>query len=211
MWPTLAFALLDRSDAAASSRERSPVLGQVYASVGESLQDVDGLAWTPDQLPEIDPSRHEVVGEQVISAVFLVLVGAALVWQHLSPPVTDASGRPVPVLDPDAWAGWLGVLLALIVVELGFAAVLAVRRWTLTLVVVNATLGAAGIAVAAWAVTSGVLNPAFPTAVGWDLDASVYDTAATFGLIVVVGIALWDAIDGARRWRRTTRSTTGHA
>ncbi|MGQ4516891.1 permease prefix domain 1-containing protein [Streptomyces sp. DW26H14] len=98
-----------------------------------------GDAWTPDQLPLIEvrgtvPGWSDVIGTGAKTA----LVIALLVAERWISPVGDAAGRPVPVIAPALWHGWVPYFLCLAVLGVVLQAVNArIGRWS----PVNAVLG----------------------------------------------------------------------
>ena len=169
-------------------------------------------AWTVDQLPQL-PSDEKSgslsrMGELIGSVVFLGLFAFGLLWQQFNSVFTDASGDPVPLLNPELWSFWLPYTLVIIVLEVLFAVALyAVGRWTWPLAIVNIALGLAFAIPAAWLfATHQVLNPAFLDELGWT--ASTIEWIGLIGAAVVALVAIADAADGivkaAKRSRRGT-------
>ncbi|WP_110182869.1 permease prefix domain 1-containing protein [Nocardioides solisilvae] len=184
-WVTLAFAVVERSDAPARQAEG---LG-----VGE---------WDPDSLPAV-PADRASLGEAVFNVVWLGLLAAAIGWQHLSSPLWR-DGERVPVLDPDLWSFWLPLVLVLLVVEAAFEVVkhAAGRGWTRGFAAANTALGALFAApVVLLAAEGRLLNPTAVAEIqeGW----SGFDpgTVHTVVLLAAVGIWVWDSVEGWRRAR----------
>lgn len=173
-WLTLVFAIL----------ERSP-----------GTQDVE--QWTPDKLPEIrDEGRAGRLGDLIASLVFLALFAVLIIWQQVSPPYFDGPDEAIPVLDPELWSFWVPYFLLLIGLEMLFAVAIYLRGWHWPLAIANLVLNVAFTVPTLWLLATGQLfNPAFLDAVGWPWgEASGVTT--TVLVIVFVGIAVWDVIDG---------------
>lgn len=187
-WITLAFALVERLDAAREAKER--------------ITDAAGR-WTVDRLPALPPSRvtaSETVGE-VITSLFSIggiLVLNSIVWS------TDATGAAIPLFNPGLWTFWLPALIAVLVALTGLQVVVFLRgRWTMRAAVVNAVLQLAfSVPVLALMLTGSLINPAFADAVGWPPLAGgngpvMLPVAASVALVTA-----WEIFDGFRRARR---------
>lgn len=178
-WVTLVFAILDRSDADTS------------------------MTWSIDQLPE-PREDHPGRADLVASLVFLGLVLVALVWDQV-PGFIRIDDQSIAVLNPDLWPWAMFGLLGLIVLEIGFAIVLYVRRrWSVTLAMINTVLAAAFFTWVITLLTDGALFSAefvnlwVANNVAGD---SLYTLAVIFGFGVAI-ICVWDIIDG---WVKTSR------
>jgi hypothetical protein len=185
-WVTLVFAILERSPGTKAIEQ-----------------------WTPQQLPEIrDEGRAGRLGDLIASLVFLTLFAVLILWQQVSPPFLDRPGEAIPVLDPELWSFWLPYFLVLIVLEMLFAVAIYAWGWNWPLAVVNLVLNVAFTVPALWLFATGQLfNPAFLDAVGWPWgEASGVTT--TVLILVFVGIAVWDVIDGVIK---TVRGRGGSA
>ncbi|MCD2444175.1 hypothetical protein LQ757_17965 [Agromyces sp. SYSU K20354] len=174
-WVTLVFAVL----------ERSP---------GTS---VPVTTWTPDQLPQPrDDARAGRLGDLIGSVVFLTLFAVAIVWQQFGIVWIDGERQPIPVLDPALWSFWLPYFIGLLALEIVFAVVIYLRGWTWTMASLNVLLNVAFTVPALWLFLSGQLfAPEFVEAIDWPWgDAS--GITVTVIVFVVVGVAVWDIIDG---------------
>ena len=100
-WPTLVFAIIERTDATRT--------GPLYE-------------WKPETLPQL-PDRRAGTGlaEVITSIVFLLFFAGFLVWQQLSSVFKDEAGQPIPILQPELWSFWIPYVLVLIGLELAFA------------------------------------------------------------------------------------------
>src|SRR5699024_1490187 len=117
-WVSLVFAILERGDADT------------------------GIAWSVDQLPE-PREDHPGRADLIASLIFLGFVLVALAWDQI-PGFIRIDGQSIAILNPELWPWGMFGLLALVVLEIGFAIVLYVsRRWSVTLAVVNTVLAAA--------------------------------------------------------------------
>ncbi len=191
-WTTLVFAILERSTT-------DP-----------------GVTWDVDQLPEPvanGAGRSEVIG----SIIFLVLAAAAIAWDALRGFVRD-DGAAVPILSPALWPGWMVALAVIMIAELALAIAIYRRgRWTVGAAIVNTVLAVAFVVPAMYLLLSGgLVNPAFLDylAIGHSTELAEANAGAAeqggvlriLGVIlgtVIVGVGLWDIIDG---WIKTARA-----
>lgn len=173
-WVTLVFAIL----------ERTPGTKAVER-------------WTPDQLPEIrDESRAGRLGDLIASLVFLGLFAVVIVWQQVRPPSFEGPGQEIPVLDPALWSFWLPYFLVLIVLEMLFAVAIYLWGWNWPLAIANLVLNVAFTVPALWLLaTEQLFNPAFLDVIGWPWGGAGAVTTTVL-VVVFVGIAVWDVIDG---------------
>jgi hypothetical protein len=140
------------------------------------------------------------MGDLIASAVFLTLIGAAIVWQQLRPSIT-LDGERVPALDPDLWSFWLPLILVLLLVELAFEVVKFRSGWSYRLASVNTVLAAVFAAPLVYlAATEQLLNPAAVAGLQEDWSAFDPSVAHTVVLVSAVVIAVWDTVDG---WLKT--------
>ncbi len=181
-WVTLTFALVDRNLPDADAR----------ASLG--------AAWTPDRLPELPRTDHGMLSDLIASLVFLWLLGAALVWQQVNPPV-EYDGRDVPLLDPDLWSFWLPAVLVLLVAEMVFEVVkYRAGGWSIGLAAANTILGALFVAPLAYLLaTDRLLNPDAVAGIAEHWPGFDAEVASTVTLVALILIWLWEAVDG---WRK---------
>jgi hypothetical protein len=160
-------------------------------------------SWTPDALPKVPDDGRIGLMEVGAMLVFDVLVIAGLLWVQLLPPVS-IGGVAYPLFDPALWSFWLPWFIAVMVLEIGFAILLAMRgRWTWTLAVMNAVLGAAfGIPVV-YLVSNGLLlNPALLAAIGSTTDSDwVRVTALIVGVVSIVTVIADAAVGFMKAWR----------
>jgi hypothetical protein len=117
------------------------------------------------------------------------------------------------VLEPALWSGWMYWFIGLIVLEMVFAVWVYQRgRMTLGLATVNLFLNIAFTVPAVWLLLTGqLINQEFLDAIP-DTDAD-FDTAMSYALpviaLVVIGVAVWDVIDGyIKAWRSRNVSDT---
>lgn len=180
-WVTLVFAILERSDTDT------------------------GIDWNVDQLPEpreADSGRPDLIA----TLIFLGLMLVALVWDQVSG-LLRFDGQPVPILNPELWPWTMLGLVALIVLEIGFAIALYIqRRWNVTLAVLNTVLA---VLVLTWVITLLARGTLFSAAFVdlWLGNNVTGDTLSTLAVIIGFGagvVAVWDIIDG---WIKTPRDT----
>ncbi|HEY9425131.1 MAG TPA: hypothetical protein VIP54_10050, partial [Microterricola sp.] len=191
-WVTLVFALVEHGNSQRGSTDGDGPL----------------LAWTPDSLPQLPApaARRQSLSELIVSLVFLAVFAGWFVWQQFNSFLTDADGTPIPVLQPALWNGWMYWFLGLIALEMVFAVWVYQRgRMTLGLACVNLLLNVAFTVPAVWLLlTEQLINPAFLDAIpGTDAD---FEVAMSYAIpviaFVVIGVAVWDVIDGfIKAWR----------
>ena len=172
-WTTLAFAIAERSPGKAAE-----------------------IAWTPDLLPQLpELSRPSRRAELIGSLVFLSIFALAIVWQHFGLPWVEAL-ESIPLLNPELWSFWLPYFLVLIGLEILFAIAIYTWGWNWWLAAANLVLNVAFTVPAVWLFTTGqLINPEALEVIGWPWgDAG--PVLVPIILVVVVGIATWDVIDG---------------
>jgi len=191
-WVTLAFVIVERIDPATWEREDFKELKVLKEP------------WKVESLPELPSSRAVTPGETVGEIVTIGISIGGLLWLRGWSWVTDASGAPIPLLNPALWEAWFPAIIAVFVLQIGFHVIkLAVGRWTMGLAVVNAILLAAIAIPFAWLALSGqLINPAFAAATWPALDDGdgIVMVAVAVASILVNG---WEAADGFRRARRS--------
>jgi hypothetical protein len=179
-WTTLVFVVLDRSGA----------------------ENAD--SWSIDQLPE-ERTAGTGRADLVASLVFLGLGVGAILWDALRGFVR-ADGEALPILDPTLWPVLITVLFAVIALEAVQAVLLyRRRRWDTQLAVTNTVIA---VVFVSWALTllvgGGLVNPAFVQGVFVDNGVDA-ETLRVLGLVLgfgIVGVSIWDVIDG---WFKTHR------
>ena len=177
----------------------------IYALVERSQPGKALIAWDPDQLPE-DDGRSVGIGETVSSVVMLLLVGLALIWQQTNSPL-EANGEPIPVLDPNLWAGWIPMLLGIVVAQIVVAlAAFRARSWSWGLAGVAAALDVVAAATVLWLLfTERLLNSAFVDALvanGWTSVERDLTLGIALGVVLSVGI---EHVGRLRRAHAATR------
>ena len=194
-WVTITFAVVERFDA-----------------VREARDGISGTAgrWTVDRLPALPADRisaSDAVGDLISTAVgiggLLFLNGA--VW------FTDASGDPIPLLNPDLWSLLVPVLVAILAAQGALQIIVFLMgRWTMPLAAANAVLHLAfSLPVIVLALSGSLINPAFADALGWpplaDARGPVMLGLAAGALLVTA----WEVYDAFRRARRADARATG--
>jgi hypothetical protein len=128
----------------------------LFAAVDRAVAGRQGSAdggggWTPDRLPRPEVRRAPGWSDVAGTGAKAALVIALLVTERWVSPVTDASGRSVPVITPALWHGWVPYFLSLTVLAVVLQAVNARRgRWSPPAAVVGTVLTLAGAAPLAW-------------------------------------------------------------
>lgn len=195
-WTTLVFFILERTGADA------------------------GTTWTVDDLPEPQASGAGR-GDLIASLVFLGLAAGALLWDRFVGFVLFASDSvdvgvglgwqtsSMPILNPGLWPWWITATMVLIGAEALLAiAVYARRGWSSALAVVNTVLAIVFAAGAVHLVVTGqLLNPDFLAATLYrdDVPSDVGQILSVLLVVVIVGIGIWDIIDGWIKTRRAQR------
>lgn len=190
-WTTLVFAILDRMGADT------------------------GLSWSVDSLPEV-PESGASRGELISTLVLLGITSAWIVWDRFVGVVyfgaggNDTGSEPgtqvVSVLNPELWPWWVGGLFVLFGFEAALAIAVYVRRgWRASFALVNTVLATAVAAGVVYLLATGSLfNPALVelTLGREDVPSDVTRIVAILIGFVIVGVAIWDVIDGWRKARR---------
>ncbi len=103
----------------------------------------------------------------------------------------------VPLLNPELWSFWLPYFLVLILLEMLFAVAIYAWGWNWWLAGANLVLNIAFTVPAVWLLTTGQLFSADALdAIGWPWDADSEWVVTTLIVIVVVGVSIWDVVDG---------------
>lgn len=183
-WVTLVFAVIERT-------------------TGTTGVAVDG--WSLDDLPDLPATGGIGVIEFGATIVANAFVVAGLLWVQLQPPIV-IDGSALPLFDPALWSFWLPWFLVVTVGEILFTVALFVRgRWTWSMAVINAALGAAFAIPLVYLIQNDLLlNPALVDAVTATSGSAWLAVTGTVTAVVVALIVGWDAIDGARKARRAT-------
>lgn len=161
--------------------------------------------WETEMLPPLpDLRRSSRLSELIASLVFLTLFAVAIVWQQFGVVFRDGVREPIPALDPALWSFWIPYFLVLIVLEMLFAAVVYLRGWTWTWASVNVLLNVAFVVPALWLFLTGhLLDPAILEVIRWPWGDEASTVIVSIIVIVTIGAAAWDAIDGFLRAART--------
>lgn len=193
-WTTLVFAVLERTTS------------------GHDLT----MKWTPDQLPELphpaDGNRSSRLSELIGSLVFLGLFAVAIVVQQFGLAWRGGTdGGPVPVLNPDLWSFWIPFFLALIALEILFAVAVYAWGWNWWLVAANLVLNVAFTVPALWLLLTGqLLSDELLELIRWPW-GEAGPIVVAFVVVVTIGVAVWDVIDGAIKAYRAPRARRASA
>lgn len=185
-WVTLVFALLER-----------------FAPETELAE-----PWNLDELPEAEPHRASLGWAVVSGAVWLVVVTAAVIAQHVLQPVVTTAGDRAPVLDPALWSWWLPYFFIVWVGEVALAYVAYRRqRWGIAEAAVNIVLAAAfAIPFIVLVAREQLASPELMTLIVELTDASIPGILASLLIAVAIVASLWDAIEGVVRAARAHRA-----
>ncbi len=180
-WTTLVFVLLERYG---TPRSQDELTGP----------------WTVDRLPSERAPREVTLADTVVSVGLLVLVAAVLLLQNVAT-YRGPDGTAVPVLQPDLWPVWTGVLVALVAVEIVLTILVYARgRWTVGLAVANTVVGALFAGAVVWLASADrLVNPAFLEVTGGD-SLTWLSNAIIAGTLVITG---WDVVSV---WVKALRS-----
>ncbi len=180
-WTTLVFVLLERYG---TPRSQDELTGP----------------WTVDRLPSERAPREVSLADTVVSVGLLVLVAAVLLLQNVAT-YRGPDGTAVPVLQPDLWPVWTGVLVALVAVEIVLTILVYARgRWTVGLAVANTLVGALFAGAVVWLASADrLVNPAFLDVTGGD-SVTWLSNAIIAGTLVITG---WDVVSV---WVKALRS-----
>ncbi len=161
--------------------------------------------WNVDQLPDEPVERVISLTDACSAIVFLVLTIAFLPWQQFQSVISSDGGR-LPILDPALWTSWIPVFLAVLVASIGLEiAKYRARRWTWSLVAVNAALNLAFAVPAIWLLLNDrLLNPDFVARFAWLRDGGL-DIVARISVTAIILISIWDVIDSVIKARRAAR------
>lgn len=186
-WVTLIFALIERGGT------KKPL-----------------TRWDPEQLPDVPQAGQPRLGDTIVSIVLLLFAAGYILWQQFRSPFTDTAGAPVPLFDPALWSFWLPYFIAV----LASGIVLEVVRyhlggWNLPLFTINLVLNLAVAVPAVWLLLAGqLLHDEFLDRLTWWPSAQTDATAA--GVVVIIGITVWDIIDTAVKTRRDRHLAARH-
>ena len=180
-WTTLVFAIIERSD-----------------------EKTVGMEWTVDDLPAMPVAGSIKFGETVATVVVLVLAIAALLVSRTVSPVATPEGDPIPIFDPDLWSFWFPFLLIVLALEIVFEVVkYRVGHWTWAQASVNLALNVLFAVPAIYLLMSEQLfNPEFFAEIGWGQEPAAGGSIVVITVVSIVGVVVWDVIDGFRKARR---------
>ncbi|MGM7424870.1 permease prefix domain 1-containing protein [Cellulosimicrobium sp. CpK407] len=180
-WTTLVFVLLERYG---SPRSQDELTGP----------------WTVDRLPTERAPREVTLVDTVVSVGLLVLVAAVLLLQNVAT-YRGPDGTAVPVLQPDLWPVWTGVLVALVAVEIVLTILVYARgRWTVGLAAANTVVGVLFAGAVVWLASADrLVNPAFLEVTGGD-SLTWLSNGIIAATVVITG---WDVVSV---WVKALRS-----
>lgn len=176
-WTTAVFAVLERTGVTRTSVQRT---------------------WTLDDLPRYEPGWL-TPGQLAANVAWPVLLIAALVLQQFT-------FTAEPVLDPANWSFWWPYLIAVLVLECGYAVWLYRRgAWTHTATLANAALAVLFTVPTVWLLADRrFFNPEYIA--GLDSGSTVsLNWLTTICIVVVVAVALYDIAEVAVRAERARR------
>lgn len=187
LWVTLAFAIVERTDA-------DP----------DSLPLVPHRDWTPDHLPEVSDDTTRVGWGEGATMILSCTLG--IVFLTVANRLVHVDGQPLPILSDTAmtWR-WVPVAgLALGIVTAAF--VLVARRWTLRTAGLNLVSNVLFAVPVVWLLaTRDLFHPEMVDVVLIGPGRDWVDLNHTVLIVIVLAFVLWDTVDV---YRRALRSRT---
>ena len=168
---------------------------------GTRRKDLGLGTWTPAMLPALPRKAQVSLGDTIASVVLIAFFIGLLLWQRIGS-LMYLDGEPVLVLQESLWSFWLPYVIALLVIEAGFAVVLYLAgRWTYAFAAVNTVLALLFMVPVLWLLdTDQVFDWTFLANVDWGADASSWIAGITAAAVLVIG--LWDIGDGfLKAWK----------
>lgn len=192
-WVTLAFVLVERSDARPNDSQ-NPVT----------------KAWKVSQLPELPKKRQISVGEAVAGATLAV---GSIALVALSPIIArvQTDNESVPFVNPDLWQVWLPIFFAIAGLTLIHELFkFKIGNWTPALTITNVILGLVSITyITALAATQQVINPAYIAALADGVVTAELRNAVVWTVdlnaAIIISIYLWSMGNSIRMARRFDR------
>jgi len=167
-----------------------------------------GTAWDLDQLPAQD-SRTTSRSDAIASVAFAGVGIGAVLWDQLRG-LIRIDGERLPLLNPELWPAWIIALLGLLLLEAVLAVVVVLRRrWSPALATVNTALA---VLFMSWALTllgrSALVNEEFVDLAlrSNGVDGETLRVIHVIVVITIIGVSVWDIIDGWRKARLDARS-----
>lgn len=183
-WTTMVFVVVERSERGVDSGFVTP--------------------WTPEDLPELQ-QRRASLGELIASLSLLACAAGLTLWDHFVGVVYLAGTGWVSFLASDLWPGWIGGLLALLVLEALLAIwVYAKGGWRFFSATVSAALNVAIAGGTVWLLANErLIDPRFfATVIPTESAGTVAWVVTTILGFSVVAVAVWDGVDGYLKARR---------
>jgi hypothetical protein len=180
----------------------------VFWMIERTEQRTKLAAYRLDDLPTPPVQGAPPFSQMVVIVAFLVLFAVVIVGQQFVSGFSDESGSVIPVLVPELWSWAIPLILLLVALEIGVAIWLwKAARWTVAHVVVNALIALAAIVLALYLITGpGLYNPEWFAQFGADDKVDPLHLANIITAVTVVGVGLWDAIEGLADYIRQLRA-----
>lgn len=179
-WTTIVFAVLDRSGARNSAR------------------------WTVDRLPEA-PERQGGVADAIASGVVLMLVAAAVLWDHARG-FAFLDGGWTSVLSAELWPWWIAGLFLIMLAEAVFVVVRARRGvWTVGLAAVRTAIAVVFVSWAASVIGRGLLLAPEIVAAFHAVGVGA-DVMRILAILLFVGITVAAVAAVVQAWRGMRRA-----
>jgi hypothetical protein len=196
-WTTVGYAVVE---AAETAREADGEVPEWSAEIRKAI------AWTPDRLPK-EGSARKVRINDAVEAIVGGSIGIALVFiQRSVSPFSDASGAPIPILNPALWSVWIPLLIVLAAAWMAVEFIKLVRgAWSVPIAVAITITTVAATGIQMYLLATGQLfNPAFLEKLG------VTGWLAAGSPLVLLLIA-FSVLDAAKKIFRAWQSTLGPA
>lgn len=180
-WPTLVFALIERSDQGKDPSELG--LGR----------------WDPDRLEDPEVAGHRASAGEAISEVVLGLVLLGLVvWQ-----LAGVEEHALQILDPALRLPWKAAIVGLLALDVLISVLAWLRGWTIALAAANVVANLASGGLLLWLLYADRLLTDVPAEFARVFDVPADWTLSTTAVAVgIVAVSAWDAVSGVLRARR---------
>ncbi|MGS0562820.1 permease prefix domain 1-containing protein [Microbacterium aurugineum] len=152
--------------------------------------------WSVDALGQGPEARQARAASTIITVTMLVGLIVLIFLQRVVSSVRDASGDPVPLIDPDLWLFWIPLVIALFIIQIACTLVLFFRPgWARVLAWLNLVVTGASVLIAGILLLSDqFFNPAFMEAIDVPWSGIVAATINGFILTVIVSVTLIDTV-----------------
>ena len=184
VWVTVVYAVLERAG--------------VFDTQADGTG-IEGVAWSPDQLPSLSESADVGPGETIGATIAGALMIAFIVYQQRW---FRVDGERLPILDPDLWSFWIPLMLVALAADIVLTILIGVRRrvtWTHAWINLGIATAFAGPVI--WLATDDrLLNPDFVARFDWLTEnVNAVNTAIAASVVLAWGLDVYDKF--RRAWR----------